>query len=119
MLILAEDYEICENVKIMATPGHTEECISVIVNNGKFKDKEYNTIVVTGDLFEKKEDILDAWIWINNGAEHNRVKQGISRHLVATFADLIIPGHGPPFEVTDSMRKAIEVTLDGLFLSNH
>lgn len=93
-----EEYEISKLIKVVPTPGHTLQDVSVIVNTGK------NTYAITGDLFEKEEDIEDESIWISAGSD-NETLQRENRRKVMRIADYIIPGHGPMFKVTNSYQK--------------
>ncbi|KAJ8684171.1 hypothetical protein QAD02_019963 [Eretmocerus hayati] len=103
------DYKLCEGVTVIATPGHTSEDVTVIVN-GKFEEKEV-TVAVTGDLFEKEEDITDPSIWMELGVSDLRKVQASSRCKIASLADVIIPGHGPPFRVTEEIRNQLSEQL--------
>lgn len=94
-----ENYSIDgENLVIMPTPGHTLDSISVKVKT------TYGVVVVAGDLFEKEEDLKDPSIWKDAGSE-DEVKQIENRKKVLQMADVVIPGHGGKFSVTEEMRK--------------
>ncbi|XP_011505063.1 PREDICTED: metallo-beta-lactamase domain-containing protein 1 [Ceratosolen solmsi marchali] len=108
------DYKLCDGIKVMATPGHTAEDVTVIVN-GKFNGKEV-IVAITGDLFEKEEDITDSSIWINLGVPELRQVQALSRCKVANISNVIIPGHGPPFFVTDNIRNQLAKQLEEIKL---
>nr|XP_003706977.1 PREDICTED: metallo-beta-lactamase domain-containing protein 1 [Megachile rotundata] len=97
-----EEYQICPEVKVVATPGHTSEDVTVLV---KTKTTCY---AITGDLFEKEEDILDPSIWKELGTTELQKTQSQMRCYIANIADFIIPGHGPMFSVTDDIRKIIK-----------
>lgn len=107
----AKPFVIDANVKVIATPGHTLDSVSVIVNNctsgfGHLEDMvlwSYGlglsvVAVIAGDLFEKEEDIHDDSVWIEAGSE-DQAKQRESRAAVLALADWVVPGHGPPFKV--------------------
>jgi len=83
---------IDENLEVMPTPGHTLDSVSVKVKT------DIGTVIVTGDLFEKEEDLLDDNIWKEAGSEDS-VLQLLNRNKVLDLADYIIPGHGPMFQV--------------------
>ncbi|KAL1123385.1 hypothetical protein AAG570_002467 [Ranatra chinensis] len=87
-----EPFILDEELKVIPTPGHTLSDVSVIVNTLK------GTIAVTGDLFEREEDLIDDNIWRNAGSESpdNQIKH---RNMILTLADYIVPGHGPMFSV--------------------
>ena len=81
---------INSHVKVVATPGHTLDSVSVEVQTDK------GLYLITGDLFEKEEDIKDESIWREAGSEDPE-KQVIHRQKVLSTADFIVPGHGPMF----------------------
>ena len=83
-------YTINEYVKVVATPGHTLDSVSVEV---QVSDGLY---IIAGDLFEKYEDLKDESIWLEAGSEDPE-KQRHHRNQALSRADFIIPGHGPMF----------------------
>lgn len=87
-----EEFIINENVKVVATPGHTLSDVSVVV-----RAKE-GVIAVVGDLFEREEDLTNETIWREAGSE-DPVKQRENRDYILSFADFVVPGHGPKFPV--------------------
>jgi len=82
---------IVPDVKIIATPGHKEEHISVIVKTDK-------TYVIAGDAIEEER------IRTNFYKDNPNKEQIIDSILkILDIADIIIPGHGPIIE-----KKTIE-----------
>ena len=79
-----------EPIQVIATPGHTDHDVSVIVRTGS------GTVAVVGDLFEYDGDWIDnAWrAWSKDPAT-----QQASRNRVLDLADYIVPGHGNIFPV--------------------
>ncbi|KFP60134.1 Metallo-beta-lactamase domain-containing protein 1, partial [Cariama cristata] len=75
--------------EVTATPGHTLNHVSVVV-----RGTSLGTAVVAGDLFEKEED-EEEWRTLSEDPR----KQEESRQRVMAVADVIVPGHGPPFRV--------------------
>ncbi|XP_059617693.1 metallo-beta-lactamase domain-containing protein 1 [Phlebotomus argentipes] len=96
-------YVINEDVEIIRTPGHTPDCVSIIVKRSNLGAK----VAITGDLFEKEEDIVDDSFWRDAGS-YNEDVQRWNRAEVASTADVIIPGHGPAFAVTEEMRRELK-----------
>ncbi|XP_058793679.1 metallo-beta-lactamase domain-containing protein 1-like isoform X2 [Phymastichus coffea] len=94
-------YNITKGVKVISTPGHTAEDVTVLVD-GKFN----------GDLFEKEEDVNKPSIWMNFGMPELREHQATSRYMIADFADVIIPGHGSFFHVTNEIKKKLMNQLE-------
>lgn len=78
-----------ENVKVISTPGHTPQDVSVVV-----RDTEYGTVVVCGDLFEHEDD---GNVWQEFSECPTKHKE--SRQKVLEIADWIVPGHGKMFKV--------------------
>lgn len=74
----------------------------------------YNTFLFsgqTGDLFEKLEDINDEQLWLDAGSEDHHAQRS-NRLRMALFSDLIVPGHGTPFKVTEAIREKLKADAD-------
>merc|ERR1712012_1444263 len=89
-------------VKVIVTPGHTLDSVSVVVVTGT---KEQGTVVIAGDNFEKEEDLEDPELWKSAGSEDVQ-KQEESRSMVLDMADWVVPGHGNMFKT--SRKQSIE-----------
>lgn len=81
-----DNYEIASGVKVLRTPGHSEEDASLLVETPE------GIYVMTHlwwfpDMTPEKDPV--AW---NQG----KLEQG--RNKIVTVADWIIPGHGPMFK---------------------
>lgn len=74
------------NTKIIQTPGHTDEDISVLI------ETKEGAIAVVGDLFFFKQDDTPEFI-------HDEVKLRESKEKILALADYIIPGHANTFKV--------------------
>lgn len=92
-------YSIDEEVNVLPTPGHTHADVSVIV-----KTKKYGVVAITGDLFEREEDLEDPSIWREIGGSEQPQLQEKNRTKIIKLADYIVPGHGPMFRVTEKMK---------------
>ncbi|KAH8413950.1 hypothetical protein KR009_003452 [Drosophila setifemur] len=92
------------DVVVKRTPGHTLSCVSVLVKNTQLG----GTVGITGDLFERSEDIEDESIWKNAGSEHKR-RQAEERSKMAQLCDFIVPGHGPMFSLSPEMRCKLKM----------
>ncbi|EDW76329.1 uncharacterized protein Dwil_GK15398 [Drosophila willistoni] len=90
-------------VVVQRTPGHTLSCVSVIVDNTETERK----IGITGDLFERVEDVEDQNIWLDAGSEDEK-QQRVQRSRIAELCDYIVPGHGPIFAVDDRIRDKLK-----------
>ncbi|XP_034020907.1 metallo-beta-lactamase domain-containing protein 1 [Thalassophryne amazonica] len=84
-----QDYCIDEHVSVVPTPGHTGQDVSVRV-----KGTSMGTVLLAGDLFESCSDD-DTW----RDLSMNPAIQAINRLQALCTANVIIPGHGLPFEV--------------------
>ena len=77
--------------KVFATPGHTMDSVSVKVFTRE------GVCVVSGDTFEKEEDLTDDSIWKEAGSDSEELQRK-SREEILSMADIIVPGHGPSFK---------------------
>ncbi|XP_060922413.1 metallo-beta-lactamase domain-containing protein 1 [Limanda limanda] len=82
-------YTVDEHIYVVPSPGHTGQDVSVQV-----KGTSSGTVLVAGDLFECCSD-GDSW----RDLSLNTAVQEVSRQRALRTADVIIPGHGPPFRV--------------------
>lgn len=89
--IWQEDFVIDEAVRVVATPGHSGEDVSVIVTSGGIR---YG---ICGDLFESASDLEDDLLW----RRYSRYPdlQARSRGRLLEVVDVVIPGHGDMFRV--------------------
>ncbi|XP_023244512.1 metallo-beta-lactamase domain-containing protein 1-like [Centruroides sculpturatus] len=94
-------YKINSSIQVIATPGHTHSDVSVVVLT-----ETYGTVVIAGDLFERKEDIQEPSLWREIAGSENPKLQLINRQRILDMADYIIPGHGPMFKVTADLKHA-------------
>lgn len=92
-------HTIDEGIYVLPTPGHTLDSVSLIVENNNWSTKP---VAVCGDLFEKQEDCFHELIWVGAGSESIE-QQRKSRLFIGELAGIIVPGHGPKFEVTDEI----------------
>jgi glyoxylase-like metal-dependent hydrolase (beta-lactamase superfamily II) len=80
---------VAAGVQVVATPGHTSEDISLLV------DTENGVVAIVGDLFEAAADDGD---WTRYSRDPNLQRR--SRTEILARADFIVPGHGDMFPVT-------------------
>lgn len=104
-----EPFRLDENVEVIATPGHTNTCITLIAKNTNLEN--HGTVAIVGDLFEKEADIFDESLWIEAGTENEKLQRE-NRLRVAEMVDFIIPGHGPRFKVTEQMREKLKKDVE-------
>jgi glyoxylase-like metal-dependent hydrolase (beta-lactamase superfamily II) len=86
-----EPYRIDLEVEVIATPGHTNDDVSVIVRTRQ------GTYAIVGDLFENEADHESQDLW--RSLSQHPTKQEISRARILELADFIVPGHGDVFRV--------------------
>ncbi|KAK7603452.1 hypothetical protein V9T40_003451 [Parthenolecanium corni] len=98
--LYGEELIIDEFVKVIATPGHTMSDVSVIVQTD-----DLGLVAITGDLFEKEEDLVDETIWMVSAYSEAPKLQELNRNKILLLADYIVPGHGPMFKVTKEMKE--------------
>lgn len=84
-------FVIDDEVEVIATPGHTEQDVSVVVRTAR------GIYVVAGDLFESGEDRENEELW-RCGSQDPEAQER-SRRTVLELADYVVPGHGDLFEV--------------------
>ena len=84
-------------VRVVPTPGHTDSDVSLIV-----EETNYGVVAITGDLFEKAEDLERDDLW-QQYSEHKELQKK-SRDMIIGIADFIVPGHGKMFKNTKKMH---------------
>ncbi|MCJ2532465.1 MAG: MBL fold metallo-hydrolase [Candidatus Thermoplasmatota archaeon] len=88
-----EGTEICEGVSVVETPGHTKGSISVLVRS----DRNY---VICGDALPTRSNYES----MTPPAIHVDRRLAISSmERVIGLADVVVPGHDPPFETLRKM----------------
>ena len=85
-LLRKGERQLTPNVKLLATPGHTPECLTVLVSTAK------GLIAIAGDLFVKKQEEKGVFV-----GDQKLFAQ--SRQQIIKIADYIIPGHAGIFKV--------------------
>lgn len=100
------NHTIDEGIYVTPTPGHTLDSVSLIVENSNLSSKP---VAVCGDLFENRDDCFHELIWVGAGSESIE-QQKKNRLDIAEMAGIIIPGHGPKFEVTDEIIAKLKET---------
>ncbi|XP_027682266.2 LOW QUALITY PROTEIN: metallo-beta-lactamase domain-containing protein 1 [Chelonia mydas] len=77
------------HMEVLPTPGHMAAHTSVLV-----RATALGTVLVAGDLFEQEQDEA-AW----QALSEDPAQQEWSHRRALALADVVIPGHGPPFRV--------------------
>lgn len=92
---IKDNMEIAKNVKIILTPGHTDDMISVVCETDK------GTIVMAGDAISDESwgDLDKKYIPDAIFSERDIEKYDNSRKKIVEIADYIVPGHGGMFKV--------------------
>lgn len=90
----ADPFEIDNDVRVVATPGHTSEDVSVLVRTGS---KNMGCVAIAGDLFESEKDFEEPEMWQQWSRDERT--QMINRDRILSKAQFIVPGHGAMFRV--------------------
>lgn len=90
-----EPYKLTPDVAIHHTPGHTMECVSLVVDNCEHMGK----VGLVGDLFERREDMKDESIWLSAGSQNSDLQRA-HRMRIFKMCDYIMPGHGKIFDTS-------------------
>lgn len=77
-------------VQILETPGHTKDCISVLIYSSKGR------IVAAGDAIPLLGNYLK-WVPPRRNIDREMAMKSISR--IVNLADVVVPGHDRPFSV--------------------
>ncbi|CAI4233137.1 unnamed protein product [Auanema sp. JU1783] len=92
--------KITSNVNLIRTPGHSSDDLSIVVRD----EQSMGTVTISGDVFIRKEDIDYPIMWQPLSA--NETQQALSRKKIMCSDTLwIVPGHGPPFLIDNSMKN--------------
>ncbi|MEN6371783.1 MAG: MBL fold metallo-hydrolase [Armatimonadota bacterium] len=87
----SKPYIIDDGIEVIATPGHTQGDVSVIVRTNA------GVVAITGDLFENEADLTDDSLWKTSSELPE--EQQMSRNRILKLANFIVPGHGDIFTV--------------------
>ncbi|MEU6861788.1 MBL fold metallo-hydrolase [Streptomyces sp. NPDC046876] len=82
----AEGYELTPSLRLIRTPGHSPEDITLLAGT------ESGVVAFAGDLWWHAEGPAD------DPVAPDREVLRTSRERVLAAADLVVPGHGAPFE---------------------
>jgi glyoxylase-like metal-dependent hydrolase (beta-lactamase superfamily II) len=91
-----QPYIIDDDVRVIATPGHTSQDISVIVKTS------IGVVAIVGDLFECEDDLKTNSLW--QSFSENQDIQLQNRKKILEVADYIVPGHGNMFKVNEVLK---------------
>ncbi|MFI6321154.1 MBL fold metallo-hydrolase [Nonomuraea sp. NPDC050556] len=84
----AEGYAFSDSLRLMATPGHSAEDITLLVGTAD------GIVAIAGDLWWRADGPADDPVTVS------RSLLRASRERVLSIADVIVPGHGAPFAPT-------------------
>ncbi|MCU0861436.1 MAG: MBL fold metallo-hydrolase [Methanomassiliicoccales archaeon] len=86
---VGEGFLLAEGVTLVRTPGHTMESASVFVE----AERRY---AITGDAIPIRDNVVK---WVPPGLRYDEDLAMRSMRLIVDFAEVIVPGHGAPFEL--------------------
>ncbi len=91
------EVQIDENVSLILTPGHTPDCISVIIKKASsaFSDP-LETIVIAGDALPTRGNFVR---WVPPAIHFSSTVSLKSMAKITDLADWVIPGHDEPFRI--------------------
>jgi N-acyl homoserine lactone hydrolase len=84
-----EESRIDDMARLVRTPGHTPESVSLFVES----DKRY---AIVGDALPIKDNYIK---WVPPGLNYDPEKALRSMKRIVDWADIVIPGHDAPFEI--------------------
>jgi glyoxylase-like metal-dependent hydrolase (beta-lactamase superfamily II) len=91
---MAEGVQVAPGVKLLQTPGHTDQDISVLVNTPD------GLVAFTHLWWRPDTPTNDDPVGVNNVQFHESRER-----VLALEPALIVPGHGPAFEPTDKTPR--------------
>jgi glyoxylase-like metal-dependent hydrolase (beta-lactamase superfamily II) len=92
---VADNEEIAKGVRVIFTPGHTEDHASLIVDGRVAGVKA--RVAVAGDAVISYSYFASGTIWSHNGDFCGKAEARRSISRLVEASDIIIPGHGSPF----------------------
>jgi glyoxylase-like metal-dependent hydrolase (beta-lactamase superfamily II) len=84
-----EETRIDDSVMLVRTPGHTPGSVSLFVES----DQRW---AIVGDALPIKDNYLK---WVPPGLNYDPDKALRSMRRIVDWADVVVPGHGAPFEI--------------------
>ncbi|MEM0449033.1 MAG: MBL fold metallo-hydrolase [Methanomassiliicoccales archaeon] len=89
-----ESIPLASGVVMVRTPGHTPDSGSVFVEGEK-------RFAIAGDAIPTRDNIMK---WLPPGIHYDKRLALRSMSMIVRFADVVIPGHGPPFELDEIIK---------------
>jgi glyoxylase-like metal-dependent hydrolase (beta-lactamase superfamily II) len=94
----ADGETIASSVWTMATPGHTLDSISIVVEATKSSNVMASVLVIAGDALPTLNNLLkDVPPALH--VDRNLAVSSMSR--IIEIADIVVPGHDKPFSVAE------------------
>jgi len=90
---------ISPGLRIMETPGHSLDCISVVVEASKI-------VIVAGDALPTFDNFLKN---VPPALHINRDLAVSSMERITSLADVVVPGHDRPFSIRDRKYVALPI----------
>ncbi len=87
--VILDDLELCGGVELVHLPGHSRGSMAVFVE----AEKRY---VIAGDVLPTRDNYEK---WIPPGLNYDPKTALKSMERIVGFADVVVPGHGPLFEI--------------------
>jgi glyoxylase-like metal-dependent hydrolase (beta-lactamase superfamily II) len=101
--------EIAPGVRVLATPGHSPDSISVLfdaaIQQGDGTTPETRRVVIAGDALPTLGNFQKR---VPPAVHYDRALAVASMNKIIEMADMVIPGHERPFSVGEEMQNRVQ-----------
>lgn len=101
--------EIAPGVRVLATPGHSPDSISVLVDaaiqQGDGMAPTSRRVVIAGDALPTLGNFQKR---VPPAVHYDRALAVASMNKIIEMADMVIPGHDRPFSVREEMQNRVQ-----------
>jgi glyoxylase-like metal-dependent hydrolase (beta-lactamase superfamily II) len=101
--------EIAPGVRVLATPGHSPDSISVLVDaaiqQGDGTTPATRRVVIAGDALPTLGNFQKR---VPPAVHYDRALAVASMNKIIEMADMVIPGHDRPFSVREEMQNRVQ-----------
>ncbi|MFZ2537055.1 MBL fold metallo-hydrolase [Methanothrix sp.] len=101
--------EIAPGVRVLATPGHSPDSISVLVDaaiqQGDGTTPATRRVVIAGDALPTLGNFQKR---VPPAVHYDRALAVASMNKIIEMADMVIPGHERPFSVGEEMQNRVQ-----------
>ncbi len=101
--------EIAPGVRVLATPGHSPDSISVLfdaaIQQGDGTTPATRRVVIAGDALPTLGNFQKR---VPPAVHYDRALAVASMNKIIEMADMVIPGHDRPFSVREEMQNRVQ-----------